>query len=129
MGYRSDVSYKIKFFDKETMALFLAEARCKSEYKQALEDIRDYNTTEGLSIDEDNLCIVFNAHDTKWYDEFDSVQSHEELINLAKQYRDEHDKNIEYAFARTGEEQDDNDSYASDEGHDLVWISRQIMFG
>jgi hypothetical protein len=38
MGYRSNVVYKIKFFDEATMKLFLAEAKAKEEYKEALED-------------------------------------------------------------------------------------------
>ena len=120
MGYRSDVAYKIKFGDAETMKLFLTEAKCKDETKDAM--------TDGLVIDEDKLFIRFEANDVKWYDDYPEVQAHEELLGLAKSYRDDHDKNLEYAFARIGEELGDVDDYASDDGYHLVYVSRQIMF-
>jgi ABC-type oligopeptide transport system substrate-binding subunit len=119
MGYRSNVVYKIKFFDEATMKLFLAEAKAKEEYKEALED--------GLEIDEEKLQIKYEADSVKWYDDYSDVQSHEALIHLAKEYRDDNEKELEYAFARIGEEDGDIETYASENGYDMVWVSRQIM--
>jgi len=119
MGYRSNVVYKIKFFDEATMKLFLAEAKAKEEYKEALED--------GLEIDEAKLQIKYEADSVKWYDEYSDVQSHEALIHLAKEYRDDNEKELEYAFARIGEEDGDIETYASENGYEMVWVSRQIM--
>jgi hypothetical protein len=129
MGYRSDVGYKIKFHDKETMAVFLAEAKSKEEYKEALEDVKNKATgREGLEIDEDRLQIVYFATGLKWYDEYSDVQSHEALIDLAREYHEAGESKVEYAFARIGEESEDVDSFASDDGYELVWVSRQIIF-
>jgi dsDNA-binding SOS-regulon protein len=128
MGYRSDVGYKIEFHDKETMALFLAEVKSKDEYKLALEEKRVDGGRDGLEINEERMYISFFATDVKWYSEYADVQSHEAILDLAIEYRDEHEKQIEYAFARTGEEIGDNESYASADGYDLVWVSRQIIF-
>jgi hypothetical protein len=119
MGYRSNVAYKIKFFDKATMALFLAEAKSKEEYRKALDD--------KLEIDEEKLQIKYEADSVKWYDDNEWVQSHEALINLAKEYRDGDEKELEYAFARIGEEDGDVETYASEHGYDMVWVSRQIL--
>jgi hypothetical protein len=129
MGYRSDVGYKIKFHDKETMAVFLAEAKAKEEYKEALEDLKNKTTgREGLEIDEDRLHIVYYTTSTKWYDEYSEVQSHEALIDLAREYHEAGESKVEYAFARIGEESGDVENYASDDGYELVWVSRQIIF-
>lgn len=125
MGYRSDVAYKIKFEDAETMKLFLIEVKCNDEIKDAL---TDEILTDKLVIDEDKLFIRFEASCVKWYDEYPEVQAHEALLGLAKTYRDDHEKKLEYAFARIGEEMGDIDDYASDEGYHLVYISRQILF-
>ena len=129
MGYRSDVGYKIEFHDKETMAVFLAEAKSKEEYKLALEDLANEQTNgEGLEIDEEDMQIKFRAHSWKWYHDCPEVQSHEALVDLARQYHESGELKVEYAFARIGEELDDNESYASDDGYELVWVSRQIIF-
>ena len=128
MGYRSDVGYKIEFYDKETMAVFLAEAKSKEEYKIALEEERVDKSRDGLEINEERMYISFFATDVKWYSEYADVKSHEALVDLARQYREEGESKVEYAFARIGEELDDNESYASDDGYELVWVSRQIIF-
>lgn len=128
MGYRSDVAYKIKFEDAETMALFLAEVKAKEEYKRALDDIMEFKGRNGLEINEDRLYISYYMTNIKWYDEYPEVQAHEGIVELAREYRNDHDKKIEFAFARIGEEMEDNDNWASDDGYHLVWISRQVMF-
>ena len=127
MGYRSDVAYKIKFFDKETMAVFLAEAKSKEEYKEAIEDIKG-DRRNGLEINEDGLYISYYMSDAKWYDEYSYVQAHTDLVDLARQYHEDGNSKVEYAFARIGEEMEDNENFASDDGYHLVWISRQILF-
>ena len=129
MGYRSSVAYKIKFFDIDTMRLFVTEAKSKEEYKEALKDVEQYIATqEGLDINEEKLHIKFDVSGWKWYEGYPEVMAHEALLNLAKEYRDEAEKEVEYAFARIGEEEGDIESYASDNGYDLVWVSRQILF-
>lgn len=123
MGYRSSVVYKIKFFDEATMKLFLTEAKAKDEYKLAFKQGDD----NGIDIDEEKLQIKYESSSIKWYEEFNDVQAHEALIQLAKEYRDENEKNLEYAFARIGEEDGDIETYASENGYEMVWVSRQIM--
>lgn len=122
MGYRSNVAYKIKFFDIETMRLFVTEAKSKEEFRLAFEH------TENLEIDEKGMFIKFDATAWKWYESYPEVIAHEALLSLAREYRDAEDKQVEYAFARIGENDDDVETYASDGGYDLVYVSRQIMF-
>jgi hypothetical protein len=122
MGYRSNVAYKIKFFDIETMRLFVTEAKSKEEFRLAFEH------TENLKIDEKGMFIKFDATAWKWYESYPEVIAHEALLSLARDYREEAEKNIEYAFARIGENDDDVETYASDDGYELVYVSRQIMF-
>ena len=128
MGYRSDVAYKIKFYDKETMAVFLAEAKAKEEYKLAFNDIAKFKGIDGLEINEDRLYISYYTTGAKWYDDYPEVQAHSNLVDLARQYHEEGNSKVEYAFARVGEEMEDNENFASDDGYELVWISRQILF-
>ena len=123
MGYRSNVAYKIKFFDEATMKLFLAEAKSKEEYKLAFKHDDGYC----VDIDEEKLQIKYEADSVKWYSEYSDVKAHEALIHLAREYRDDNEKELEYAFARIGEEDGDIETYASENGYDMVWVSRQIM--
>jgi hypothetical protein len=122
MGYRSNVGYKIKFFDIETMCLFVTEAKSKAELMPC------FSENAGLEIDEDKLIIKFDVSGWKWYTNYPEVIAHEKLLDLAREYREDEEKQLEYAFARIGEEDDDVTTFSSDEGYDLVYVSRQILF-
>jgi len=122
MGYRSNVGYKIKFFDIETMRLFVTEAKSKAELTPC------FSENAGLEIDEDKLIIKFDVSGWKWYETYPEVMAHEKLLGLAREYREDEEKQLEYAFARIGENDDDVETYASDEGYNLVYVSRQILF-
>ena len=134
MGYRSDVAYKIKFSNIETMRLFVTEAKTKSEMDLVWTDLG-----EGLELNEEKLFIKFEAESVKWYDDYPDVKAHNALLDLVREYINEEDtkakegfesweNTIEYGYARIGENDDDIHTESSDNGSDLVWVSRQILF-
>jgi hypothetical protein len=142
MGYRSTVAYTIRFTPfsnpqeseqgefpsdkdinkcKESFYTFLAEAKLK--YLGAMND-------DGMRVDESNMAINFLAYDVKWYESYEDVQVHENLISLSKEWADEGETanpNIGGIFMRIGEEMDDMVEEGWGE-HDWDWmrIHRQI---
>jgi hypothetical protein len=125
MGYRSDVAYTIRFEDdhdkkeEQTFYTFLAEAKSKPEYAHALNEV---------TIDEKKRRINFFATDTKWYESFPEVASHEALWALAQEYAEQDDSCIGGAYAQIGE--DDNDvktEYIGKSDYDWVNVQRMII--
>jgi len=140
MGYRSTVAYTIRFTPfpspqeaekgefpsdsdikqcKESFYTFLAEAKVK--LSGAFED-------ESLTVDERNMAINFFASDVKWYESYEDVKVHEDLVQLSKDWADMENKHIGGIFTRVGEEMDD----IVEEGwgeHDWDWIGvhREIV--
>jgi hypothetical protein len=140
MGYRSTVAYTIRFTPfpspqeaekgefpsdsdiklcKESFYTFLAEAKVK--LSGAVND-------EGMKIDESNMALNFFASDVKWYESYEDVKVHEDLVQLSKDWADMENKHIGGIFTRIGEEMDD----IVEEGwgeHDWDWIGvrREIV--
>ena len=117
MGYRSTVAYTIRFLPitrdgadeikaydvaKDSFYLFLAEAKAKPETAGAIAD------SEHLIIDEQKLQFNFYAGDVKWYDDYDDVKCHEKLISLSKEWATEGEHETGGAFARVGDDLEDN---------------------
>jgi hypothetical protein len=129
MGYRSTVAYTIRFTPipdnnvdaptekavkecKKSFYTFLAEA--KTKLSGAVND-------EDTKIDESNMAINFFVSDVKWYESYEDVKVHEDLIQLSKDWADMENKHIGGIFTRIGEEMDD----IVEEGwgeHDWDWI-------
>lgn len=99
MGYRSDVAYVIVFETVEDLKKFVAVNQLIEERKQALNECR---VEVGSS--DDHPLISFSLSDVKWYESFDDVQAHNELLC----YLDE-SEDIKAAayFVRIGEEMED----------------------
>jgi len=142
ISYRSTVAYTIRFtpfpspqeaekgefpsdkdieLAKESFYTFLAEAKVK--FSGAVND-------DGMRVDEGNLALNFLAYDVKWYESYEDVQVHENLISLSKEWADEGETanpNIGGIFMRIGEEMDDMVEEGWGE-HDWDWmrIHRQI---
>ena len=122
MGYRSDVAYTIRFnsdddtLNKQSFYTFLAEAKSKEECALALEDVC-------MHIDEVRYRLDFYTDSVKWYDEYEDVRAHTELIHLANSYCDTTaNPCIGYIFIRTGEELNDiEEDYGGN--YDLDWLS------
>ena len=149
MGYRSTVAYTIRFTPiskpresdtetglvvygsptgeelnkcKESFYTFLAEGKVK--FSGAFSD-------ESMKVDEANMAINFFASEVKWYESYEDVIVHENLISLAKEWADEGETanpNIGGIFMRIGEEMDDMVEESWGE-HDWDWLSinRQII--
>ena len=89
MGYRSDVAYTIRFKNEEHRIRFMATAVLGSVIK--LDEF-------GLIDDE---TIIFRYDDVKWYDEYDYVKAHKQLLKDAKA------QGCGWEFCRVGEESGD----------------------
>ena len=108
MGYRSEVSYVVRF---ETHAK-------RDEYVALILAKNDPHLTKALgqcyvptSIEQiDDPIIYFNVVDWKWYSEYPEVKAHTMIYEWAKElYPDDCD----YRFLRVGEESDDIDEDSS----------------
>ena len=96
MGYRSDVAYTIRFKNKEHRIRFMATAVLGSVIK--LDEF-------GLIDDE---TILFKYDDIKWYEEYEYVIAHQQLLNDAKA------QGCAWEFARVGEEAGDTEQEGED---------------
>lgn len=107
MGYRSDVAYTIRFKNKEHRIRFMATAVLGSEIK--LDEF-------GLIDDE---TIIYKYDDVKWYDEYDYVKAHQQLLKDAKV------QGCGWEFCRVGEEsgdieQDGGEGEEDDDGNNVA---------
>ena len=141
MGYRSEVAYRIVFGNDDVMKLFLAEAKNKVETAMVFKDAEE-DTEESITIRDKDREIYFHVHGWKWYDEFELVQAHLALLDLAKEYNERQIEtgetneegihkireagDVSYAFARIGEDMGDNDIWGSDDYWELLDIERHI---
>ena len=77
MGYRSDVAYVIKFDDIETRDNFVTLMLAKNEppITQAINEC-EYGY-------KNDPIITFKQESVKWYDSFEDVQAHNQLMKDA----------------------------------------------
>jgi hypothetical protein len=77
MGYRSDVAYVIKFNDIETRDNFVTLMLAKNDahLTQAIKEC-EYGY-------KDDPIITFEQQSVKWYDSFEDVQAHQQLMEDA----------------------------------------------
>ena len=126
MGYRSDVAYKIEFYDEDQWNVFLIEAKSKPDIRLCFED-------QDLEVDYEKYELRFLCEGTKWYSDYPDVKCHGLLLDLCDEYNERLDKKLEgsppckpeyvasYLFRRIGEEEDDIESrYGGDP--DWGWI-------
>ena len=96
MGYRSDVAYTIRFKNKEHRIRFMATAALNPKI-----ELKDF-----VLIDDET--ILFKYEDVKWYDEYDYVKAHVQLLEDAKAQR------CAWEFCRVGEEAGDIEQDGAD---------------
>jgi len=107
MGYRSDVAYVIKFDDIETRDNFVTLMLAKNEpiVTQAINEC-EYGY-------KDDPIITFKQESVKWYEGFEDVQAHQQLMKDAVEIYGK--KGGRYRFISVGEdgaeecEEDDDD--------------------
>lgn len=150
MGYRSTVAYTIRFTalpspqeaeggkfpsDQEIQSAkgsfytFLADAKVK--FPSAMSD-------EAMTIDEKNLALNFFASDVKWYESYEDVKCHMELLQLAQDWAENVDeengntkgnKHIGGIFVRIGEETDDiTEEFFGEYDWDWLRVHREVHF-
>ena len=148
MGYRSEVGYAIQF-NKEIVWTALAtdeDKKLKGEdiFNTFLTEAKSNDDTKlcfdenesPLEIDKERLLFKFYVDDWKWYDDYEEVQCHERLLELAEEYIDAQNNNqamrnltISWGFIRIGEETEDIDTkYGGDDGYSLLYPLRSIQF-
>lgn len=118
-------------YTKNLFYTFLAESKAKQETMKAWEDevkagryVVSGKEPSGygraLSVDEENQRITFEAHDVKWYDDYEDVDAHNAMITLAEEYINGDKDNgefISYTFVRIGEEPDDVETNSGGNGN------------
>jgi len=126
MGYRSEVAYKIEFAKKEDFWGFIAEAKLDPATSLCFDE--ESWGKEYFEVDEEKYEIRFLADSVKWYDSYPEVQCHENLWAKAEARCDEEQVEVQGAYARIGEESDDNEEkFFGDDPYELVRISRQVV--
>lgn len=118
MGYRSDVTYIIECASAEEKEKFVALAMLNGTYKQALDECKHVK-------DATNNIIMGEFNDVKWYEDFEDVKCHMQLLQHIDALED---KNINARFVRIGEETDDiEDNVYGPDGYDIeLYVSRVI---
>lgn len=137
MGYRSLVSYTIRFVDdfkdgttdnrcKESFYTFLAEVKSKIPALSAWD--KEESINKWLVIDEGKLQFNFyTPHGVKWYPDYEEVKMHEALWELAREFHNDNEC-IAGKFVIMGENTDDiNEREFGDVDYDWLNISRQII--
>jgi hypothetical protein len=129
MGYRSTVAYTIRFVpvEQEGIDFVMAEERAKGAFFTFIAEAKAKETTAGafldedLKVDEEKLAIYFFAGDVKWYEDYPDVKCHECLMGLSREWANENEC-VGGAFARVGEELDDNIEEVWGNG-DYDWVN------
>jgi hypothetical protein len=96
MGYRSDVTYAIEFKDLETKRKFVAVNKLHPQFIKALKECEE--------VDTDNLYIIYEANCVKWYETFEDVSWHMDMLSAIEE---EETEGVAAKFIRIGEEHDD----------------------
>jgi len=96
MGYRSDVAYTIRFKNKEHRIRFMATAALNPEI-----ELKDF-----ALIDDETVLLSYEG--VKWYDDYDWVKAHVQLLEDAKAQR------CAWEFCRVGEEAGDTEQDGAD---------------
>lgn len=121
MGYRSQVAYRIRFDDSQTLGLFINHV------------IGSEDTHMIDALMECEVCFVenmvnFHAYDVKWYESYEDVQGHTRLYELCNKEETQFYEKCGYSFIRVGEEQGDiqDESGGEDPPYDDFYTSTSI---
>ena len=135
MGYRSEVAYGIRLSRSHEDDGQLMEQLKANDMN--LDDIWNMFIAEvkvncGLAVSEKLIVadhkqrrLKFHMTDLKWYADFEDVQSHEKIIDIACEYNKRYvdDYNLpelfDVSFVRIGEDPEDIDHRISGEGYDM----------
>ena len=131
MGYRSDVSYIIKFKTEASYRLFILEAKAKDLGACFNDAASVFDESE---CDDARYTIRFYAEHVKWYEGYPDVAMHNKLIRLAKEWADtqteDSEHTIGWAYVRVGEYTNDNEEecggFAS---YDWLQVDKKISRG
>ena len=108
MGYRSEVSYIIRFETLEDREAFI-NVQLVKKHQHITEALKELTKLEDTK-------LFFHAEDVKWYDSYPDVKSHHDLMNEAVEMFDD----AGFMFYRIGEEMEDID-VQSEGDYDELW--------
>jgi len=118
MGYRSEVAYVIQFKDIETKQKYVALNKLNAKFNGALQECNHVDDME-------KTYISAHFQDVKWYDGYDDVDMHMEMLQAISEGEPD---GVSARFIRIGESSDDcqDDAYGED-GYGIdLWLSRVI---
>lgn len=98
MGYRSDVTYAIEFRNLDYKRKFVALNKLHPRFMKALEECEEVET--------DNLFIIYEAKFVKWYEGYEDVLWHTDMLQTIE---DEDMEGVAARLVRVGEEHGDVD--------------------
>jgi hypothetical protein len=121
MGYRSEVAYVIRFKDREMRELFVSLQRAKADkhINEALDEL----------VEVEDAMLGFHADYVKWYDGYEDVKAHQQLLTDAIEVFNKDEDQAGYRFIRLGEEDDDNtveEEGASDDLYEYVGWTKHL---
>jgi len=104
MGYRSDVAYIIRVEGIDKAKEFIALIRLKGGY--VFEGLKECSVSHFTDRQNGTTQVDFNFYDgdVKWYDGYEDVQGHNELLAFVE---DEFNECAGYRFIRIGEDNED----------------------
>jgi len=98
MGYRSDVTYAIRFRELSCKRKFVSLYKLHPVFSKALNECH--------GVDDDELRISAKFDWVKWYESYDDVKCHMQMLESIE--ADDLD-GVSAKFARVGEESDDTE--------------------
>jgi len=96
MGYRSEVTYAISFRDLDYKRKFVALNKLHPNFAEVL--------NECVEVDSDLLYIIFEHNYIKWYEGYEGVNHHMQML---REIEDESMEGVAAKFVRVGEEHGD----------------------
>lgn len=117
MGYRSEVAYVITFDTLSVKQEWVALAKLNTETNEALKECRH--------VDDDKDYISAYFSDVKWYEGYEDVDRH---MNMLNEIGEAEDGKVNARFLRVGESADDvEDNAYGDNGWEIeLYVSRTI---
>lgn len=118
MGYRSEVTYAIQFRNLDYKHKFVALNKIHPRFTKALEECEEVET--------DNLFIIFEATYIKWYDGYEDVLCHTEMLQAIEE---EEIEGVAAKLVRIGEEHGDVEELCYQGDLDYTPSAEEIQIG
>lgn len=135
MGYRSQVAWGVRITKNHESDSHLMQQLSANEIN--LDDLWNMFVTEArikapkamsqITLNMKQRYMVFQHEDLKWYSDFEDVQHHDIIMNMAEEYNSRYEKDFnlpelfDMAFVRIGEDPEDVEEKHVGEGYDMFY--------